>query len=164
MRSASAIGLAIRADAAADRLSEQFNQNFGMWREADHGGTIVFDLIFPRGARLPAPGEPALRRERVYRPAHNIGHFRYLECSQLDEHHQPTGEITNWDQILFPFDSHLQGNPDLASQPVSRLSEQRDLSIREEYTCDSSGNLRVKISAQPTGYAREFSIGQSAKS
>jgi molecular chaperone DnaK (HSP70) len=164
MRSASAIGLAIRADAAADRLSEQFNQNFGMWREADHGGTIVFDLIFPRGARLPAPGEPALRRERVYRPAHNIGHFRYLECSQLDEHHQPTGEITNWDQVLFPFDSHLQGNPDLASQPVSRLPEQRDLSIREEYTCDSSGNLRVKISAQPTGYAREFSIGQSAKS
>lgn len=164
MRSASAIGLAIRAGAASDRLSEQFNENFGIWREADHGGTIVFDLIFPRGARLPAPGEPVLRRERVYRPAHNIGHFRYLECSQLDEHHQPTGEITNWDQILFPFDSHLQGVPDLASQPVSRLSEQKDLSIREEYTCDSSGNLRVKISAQPTGYAREFSIGQSSRS
>jgi molecular chaperone DnaK (HSP70) len=163
MRSASAIGLAIRAAAASDRLSEQFNENFGMWREADHGGTIVFDLIFPRGMRLPAPGEPPLRSERVYQPAHNIGHFRYLECSQLDEHHQPTGEITNWDQILFPFDSHLQGNPDLASQPVSRLSEQKDLSIREEYTCDSSGNLRVKISAQPTGYAREFSIGQLAK-
>src|SRR6185436_290792 len=49
MRSASAVGLAIRAATGADRIHEQFNQNFGMWREADSGGTIVFDLIFPRG-------------------------------------------------------------------------------------------------------------------
>jgi molecular chaperone DnaK (HSP70) len=163
MRSASAVGLAIRAAAAADRLRDQFNENFGIWREADHGGTIVFDLIFPRGALLPAPGEKALRRERVYQPAHNIGHFRYLECSQLDEHGQPTGEITNWDQVRFPFDPQLQNQPDITVHPVHRLAEQKDLTIREEYTCDSSGCLRVKISAQPSGYAREFSIGQSTK-
>jgi molecular chaperone DnaK (HSP70) len=163
MRSASAIGLAIRADIAADSLREQFNQNFGIWREADHGGTIVFDLIFPRGSRLPAPGEPALRRERVYHPAHNIGHFRYLECSQLDEHGQPVGEITNWDQIRFPFDPQLQSHSDLAAQPVSRLAGGHDLKIREEYTCDAGGNLRVKISADPIGYAREFSIAQSVR-
>jgi len=163
MRSASAVGLAIRAGAAADGLRDQFNQNFGMWREADDGGTIVFDLIFPRGARLPAPGEPELRSERVYRPAHNIGHFRYLECSQLDGQGQPAGEITYWDQILFPFDSQLQGHADLAAQPVHRLDEVNGARIREEYRCDASGNLRVKISAEPTGYAREFSIGQPAK-
>ncbi|HEX3985206.1 MAG TPA: Hsp70 family protein [Acidobacteriaceae bacterium] len=163
MRSASAVGLAIRAGAAADGLREQFNQNFGMWREADEGGTIVFDLIFPRGARLPAPGEPALRSERAYRPAHNIGHFRYLECSQLDGQGQPAGEITYWDQILFPFDSRLQGHADLAAQPVHRLDAVNGARIREEYSCDASGSLRVKISAEPAGYAREFSIGQPAK-
>ena len=164
MRSASAVGLAIRASVAADGLREQFNENFGMWREADHGGTIVFDLIFPRGARLPAPGEPPLRSERVYQPAHNIGHFRYLECSQLDEHGQPRGEITNWDQILFPFDPQLHANADLSAHPVQRFDDRNGVSVREEYTCDASGNLRVNISAEPAGYAREFSIGQSVKS
>src|SRR5208283_3688936 len=107
MRSASAIGLAIRAggdqavDQLNDRLNDQFNQNFGIWRETDHGGTILFDLIFARGVQLPAPGEPPLRSERVYRPAHNIGHFRYLESTRLDEQGQPTGEIANWDQLQF---------------------------------------------------------------
>jgi molecular chaperone DnaK (HSP70) len=162
MRSASAIGLAIRASVASDSLREQFNQNFGIWREADHGGTIVFDLIFPRGSRLPAPGEPALRSERVYQPAHNIGHFRYLECAQLDKHGQPIGEIINWDQIRFPFDPQLQSQSDLAAQPIGPLNR-HDLRVREEYTCDASGNLRVKISADPAGYAREFSIAQSAR-
>jgi len=162
MRSASAIGLAIRAGLAADSLREQFNRNFGIWREADYGGNIVFDLIFPRGAHLPAPGEPALRSERIYQPAHNIGHFRYLECSHLDEQGQPVGEIVNWDQIRFPFDPQLEGYADLSAQPVAPL-ERQDLRVREEYTCDASGNLRVKIFADPAGYAREFSIAQAAR-
>jgi len=160
MRSASAIGLAIRAGLAADSLREQFNRNFGIWREADHGGNIVFDLIFPRGAHLPAPGEPALRSERIYQPAHNIGHFRYLECAHLDDHGQPVGEIVNWDQIRFPFDPQLQSYSDLSAQPIAPL-QGNDLRVREEYTCDASGNLRVRISADPAGYEREFSIAQA---
>jgi molecular chaperone DnaK (HSP70) len=171
MRSASAIGLAIRAaasseqgaDEASDRIVDQFNQNFGIWRETDHGGTILFDLIFPRGVHLPARAEAPLRVERVYQPAHNIGHFRYLESSHLNEQGQPTGEIANWDQILFPFDPELRSNSDLASVPVGLLSNPNGLTIREEYTCDSSGSLRVRISAEPAGFTREFSIAQSSR-
>ena len=161
MRSASAVGLAIRASAQADTLREQFNQNFGIWREADSGGTIVFDLIFPRGSRLPAPGEPALSSERVYHPAHNVGHFRYLECSRLDERGEPMGEITNWEQIRFPFDPRLQSDIDLSSLPVLRLSDPANLIIHEKYTCDASGNLHVSISADPTGFTRDFLLGQT---
>jgi molecular chaperone DnaK (HSP70) len=170
MRSASAIGLAIRAavlgeelsGAPAEEVQEQFNRNFGMWRETDHGGTIYFDLIFPRGVRLPAVGEEPLRIERIYRPAHNIGHFRYLESSQLDEQGQPKGEIANWDQILFPFDPQLQNHPNLASVPVGAIAHGVDLRIREEYTCDAAGNVRVSIHVEPGGYAREYSISQAA--
>ena len=161
MRSASAVGLAIRASAQADTLREQFNQNFGIWREADSGGTIVFDLIFPRGARLPQPGEPALSSERIYRPAHNVGHFRYLECSRLDDRGQPTGEITNWEQIRFPFDPHLQSAADLSAHPVLRLPNPANLTIHEKYSCDASGNLHVSISADPTGFTRDFLLGQA---
>jgi molecular chaperone DnaK len=160
MRSASAVGLAIRAAAEADPLRDQFTQNFGIWREADSGGTIVFDLIFPRGAPLPGPNDPPLRYERVYQPAHNIGHFRYLECSQLSADGQPIGEITNWEQVQFAFDPQLWGRPDLASEPVRPIQIPNGLTVREEYSCDSNGKLRVKISESPTGHAREYQIGQ----
>lgn len=167
MRSASAIGLAIRAadgmvEQAQDHVQEQFNRNFGLWRETDHGGTIFFDLIFPRGIQLPAPGEPPLRVERIYRPAHNIGHFRYLESSMLDEQMQPKGEIANWEQILFPFDSKLRKLPDLTAVPVGLMADPNGPLIREEYTCDAAGNVRVRINAEPGGFAREYTIGQSA--
>lgn len=164
MRSASAVGLAIRADATHVRLQEKFNQNFGMWREGDSGGSIVFDLIFPRGVALPAPGDPPLRLERVYRPAHNIGHFRYLECSRLDERGQPIGEIKNWEQIQFPFDPQLWDRAELATEPVRGLDNAHGLTVREEYTCDANGNLRVQISEMPGGFVREYSIGQLASS
>ena len=170
MRSASAIGLAIRAAAltegqpgeTADQVYDQFNRNFGIWRETDHGGTIYFDLIFPRGVLLPAAGEEPLRVERIYRPAHNIGHFRYLESSQLDEDGQPKGEIANWDQILFPFDPQLHHHPDLATVHVDSFANSNGLTIREEYTCDSAGSVHVNIHAEPGGYARQFTIAQSA--
>jgi len=170
MRSASAIGLAIRAAVlsgdvpgqSTDAVQDQFNRNFGIWRETDRGGTIYFDLILPRGVQLPAPGEEPLRIERIYTPAHNIGHFRYLESSQLDEQGQPKGEIANWDQILFPFDPALQQVADLSAVPVTLQADPGDLRIREEYTCDSAGSLRVKIHAEPSGYTREYTIAQSA--
>ncbi len=160
MRSASAVGLAIRAASGPERLHERFNQNFGIWREAEGGGAIVFDLIFPRGMQLPEPGQPALHNERTYRPVHNIGHLRYLECSRLDGRGQPIGEITNWEQIQFPFDPQLKNRADLSAVKVEPLSAPDGLSAREQYTCDTSGNIRVKILALPTGESREYVIGQ----
>ncbi len=164
MRSASAVGLAIRAgtqtERSADRITDQFTENFGLWRESDDGQNITFDLIFPRGAKLPSPGEPALHSARAYQPAHNIGHFRYLECTHLNPYGQPTGEITNWDEILFPFDRQLQEESDLSGRPVSRFSAPQGSVVHEEYTCDASGNLRVTISTESTGFVREYSIGQ----
>lgn len=160
MRSASAIGLAIRASAQSSPLREQFTQNFGLWREADAGGSIVFDLIFPRGAKLPAPGEDPLRSIHTYHPAHNIGHFRYLECSHLNEQGQPTGEITNWDEIWFPFDPKLQDHSNLSTYPVSRFAAPQNFEVQETYTCDSNGNVRVTIATNANGHIREYRIGQ----
>ena len=107
-RSATAIGLAIQADAASGyTLREVFTRNFGVWRESDAGHRMVFDPIFPHGTRLPAGGEPPLTVCRQYRPVHNLGDFRYLEAGLVDEDGQPSGDITVWDEILFPFDPAL---------------------------------------------------------
>src|SRR5277367_339872 len=163
MRSASAVGLAIRAGAqterVADQISDQFTENFGLWRESDDGQNITFDLIFPRGAKLPAPGEPALHSGRAYQPAHNIGHFRHLVGTPLNTEGQPTGEITNWDEILFPFDRQLQQEADLLGRSINRFAAPEGLVVQEDYTCDASGNLRVTISTESTGYGREYGIG-----
>jgi hypothetical protein len=45
---------------------------------------------------------------------------------------------------------------------VEPLANARGLTVREEYSCDSNGNLKVKISESPTGHAREYQIGQLA--
>src|SRR5262249_32635517 len=104
MRSATAIGLAIRAEGhEGSVVRDQFTQNFGVWREADHGHNVVFDVMFPRGSKLPAKGQDPLRIVRSYRPVHNIGHFRYLECSHLDKANQPQGEISHWDEVRVAF-------------------------------------------------------------
>ena len=107
-RSATAIGLAIQADATSGyALREMFTRNFGVWREGDAGRRMIFDPIFPRGTRLPGAGEPPLSVRRRYQPVHNVGDFRYLEASQVGEDGQPSGDITVWDEILFPFDPVL---------------------------------------------------------
>jgi molecular chaperone DnaK (HSP70) len=160
MRSATAIGLAIRA---AERekgvLRDQFAHNFGVWRESDAGHNVVFDVMFPRGSRLPAKGEEPLRAVRAYRPVHDVGHFRYLECAYVDANNQPTGEISNWDEIRVPFDPALRDRGDLPQQAEHRFAPGEGPLIEEEYTCDSNGLLKVRICDKTSDYAQEYRLG-----
>ena len=58
---ATAIGLAIAADQAAGyQLRERFTRHFGVWREAEAGRAVAFDVVFAKDSRLPAPGEGPL--------------------------------------------------------------------------------------------------------
>lgn len=164
MRSATAIGLAIRAEGHEDfSLRDQFTKNFGVWREADDGHNVAFDVLFPRGAKLPARAEKPLRIVRSYRPMHNIGHFRYLECAQLGADNQPQGEINNWDEIRVAFDPSLQDSSSLADQPVRRWAPAKEQWIQEEYTCDVSGDVRVKIRDTVSELANEYRLGRWSK-
>ncbi|HXG32233.1 MAG TPA: Hsp70 family protein [Bryobacteraceae bacterium] len=162
-RSATAIGLAIQADAGAGyRLRDRFTRNFGVWREADGGARITFDVLFPKGQTLPGPGEWPLEISRQYRPAHNIGHFRYLECSRVDETGRPAGDITLWDEIRFPFDPALENCPDLEAVPVIRSEEASRHVIEEAYACDAGGAVSVTISNLTTGHSRVYRLARWA--
>jgi molecular chaperone DnaK (HSP70) len=164
MRSATAIGLAIRAAEHEECvLREQFTQNFGVWREADSGQNVIFDLMFPRGSKLPAKGEQPLRIVRTYRPVHNIGHFRYLECSHVDGANQPQGEISNWDAVRVPFDPALRGMTSWPQPPEWRFPPGEGPLVEEEYTCDSGGQLKVRISDKTTDYTQEYRLGHWSK-
>jgi molecular chaperone DnaK (HSP70) len=160
-RSATAIGLAIQADASAGYvLREMFTRNFGVWREGQGGRNVVFDQLFPRGSRLPGHGEPPLVNSRRYFPVHNVGHFRYLECSQLRPDGQPAGDITVWDEIRFPFDPALKKSTDLTNVPVTHSSTAEKQEVEEKFSCDSTGAVTVTIGNITSHYSRDYRLGR----
>lgn len=156
---ATAIGLAVAADQAGGlHLCERFHRHFGVWREAEGGASITFDPIFSKGTSLPASGEAPLRVTRSYQPAHNVGHFRFVECSQLGEDQQPRGDIVAWDQIFFPFDPQLAEENRLANVTVARWPEGALHEVEEVYRCDSRGIIEVSISSPTTRIARDYRV------
>ncbi|MBV8906377.1 MAG: Hsp70 family protein, partial [Acidobacteriia bacterium] len=165
MRSATAIGLAISADDRSTYVvKDRLARYFGVWREADHGASVAFDLLFPRGLELPRAGSGPIRASRAYVPAHNVGHFRYVECSGLGPDGQPSGDLTVWDDIRFPFDPELREVEDLQPVAVSRNPAVGDQMVEEEYTCDVNGMMKVAITNPIAGYRREYALGRwSAK-
>jgi molecular chaperone DnaK (HSP70) len=164
-RSSTAIGLAVQADATQSyTLRDHFTRYFGVYREAERGTQIIFDPLFERETPLPAAGEQALSIRRSYSPAHNIGHFRYLECSRLNEDGNPAGDVTLWDDILFPLDPALAEAPDLSSRPVIHSLAARQQQIEELYTCDAAGRLAVQISNNTRGYKKTYRLGRWASS
>ena len=163
-RSATAIGLAIQADAQAGyRLREKFSRYFGVWREAEGGRTVAFDPLFAKGTPLPEPGAPPLVSSRRYYPAHNIGHFRYLECSHLADDGRPGGDITLWDDIRFPFEPALRSDGALSDSPVRHVEPGALHAVEESYSCDSSGAVRVTITSLGDGYNRQYRLGRWAR-
>ncbi len=159
-RSATAIGLAIQA-AQPDtyKLSERLARYFGVWREADHGSRIVFDPLFQKGTPLPPPGEPVLSIRREYSPIHNLGHFRFLECTHRTDDGVPTGEVTLWDDIRFPFEPGLESS-NLHQTAVQISPGAAGQHLQEVYECDASGAITVRIANCSSGYSQTFRLGR----
>jgi molecular chaperone DnaK (HSP70) len=156
---ATAIGLAIAADQESGyTLQDRFSRHFGVWREAESGQRITFDPIFDKDTPLPQPGQPPLVVRRRYRPTHNIGRFRFLECSGLREGHEPVGDILSWNETIFPFDPNLAERPRLESVPVERTLEVETYEIEEMYECDASGVIQVTITNLITGHTRAYRV------
>jgi molecular chaperone DnaK len=119
---------------------------------------VVFDPIFGSDTRLPSPGAPALVSSRRYRAAHNVGHFRFLECSRVRDGH-PDGDVTPWGEVRFPFEPDLRGREDLRAVAVRRLDEGPE--VEETYACAAAGSVEVTVRDLTDGFARSFTLGRS---
>jgi molecular chaperone DnaK len=153
---ATAIGLAVYLDKEAGYvLSERLSRHFGVFRESARGEDVVFDPIFAKDVPLPSPGEPPLVATRRYRAAHNIGHFRFLECGRVAEG-RPDGDVTPFGEILFAFDPALRGANGLGVREVVRVDGGPE--IEERYLCGATGAVEVEIRDLEDGYAKRFAL------
>src|SRR5579875_3889875 len=151
---ATAIGLAGFLDKEAGfTLSDRLSRHFGVFREAHAGEDVSFDPIVCKGMQLPAEGQPPLVVTRRYRAAHNIGHFRFVECSRLRDGH-PDGDVTPYDPVFFPFDPELDDEPDLWRRPVSRRDDGPD--VEERYVVTPGGAVEVTLTTRPDRVTRTF--------
>jgi len=155
-----AIGLSIAADAAAGfELLDRYGRTFGVFRETDGGSEITFDPIFTADTELPGARGACFERTRTYRAAHNVGHFRFFECSAFDERGCPRGDMALFGDVRFPFDPRLHEARDLASVPVERRGEPGPQVI-ERYRLDDTGMVDVVICDQDSGYERSYRLGR----
>jgi hypothetical protein len=124
-----------------------------VFREAHGGEHIVFDPIFARGTPMPAVGEPLVVTRR-YRPAHDIGHFRFVECGRLSAG-EPDGDITPHAEIRFAFAPSARNGAPIERRQVRRLG---DLGppIEERYEVDAAGVVAVTIQDLEDGYSQRF--------
>jgi molecular chaperone DnaK len=153
---ATAIGLAAYLDEESGwTLTERLTRHFGVFREAERGGNVTFDLIFPEGTPLPKPGEPPLAATRRYCAVHNIGHLRYLECSRVTEG-RPDGDVTPWEEVLFPYERGLREQPELDGIRVVRTENGPE--IEETYACGPEGAITVTVTILEDGFRRTHTI------
>ncbi|WP_168582138.1 Hsp70 family protein [Gephyromycinifex aptenodytis] len=151
-----AIGLAIAADTEAGyTLTDQLSRGFGVFREGWDGNTLEFDPIIGRDEAIPEQDQRVVV-QRQYRAAHNLGRFRFVEYSGLDERGQPRGELVPFAEVLFPFDPELQGCADLNGVPVERRPGGPE--VREEYLVDANGLIEVRLSDLSTGYIQTHAL------
>jgi molecular chaperone DnaK (HSP70) len=154
-----AIGLAITLDDRAGySLAERFTRHFGVFREESAGAEVSFDVLLPKDTRLPAPGGAPLSVTRRYRAAHNLGHFRFVECARIEQG-RPEGNLAMWDEVLFPFDPRLRSVRDLASVPVRRLDGDGP-QVEETVRCDAAGELEVQLRVLDDGFSNTVRIAR----
>lgn len=152
-----AVGLAVAADSAGTlELREQFARDFGVWREADSGDEIIMDCLFPKGTQLPAPGEPPLTVRRSYRPRHNIGCFRYLECGRVSAQGAPSDDMTLLKEVRFPFDATLRDQDNVEDFEIVPLTDQMSAAVEEIYACSADGVIRLTIRDTSTGFEKDY--------
>jgi molecular chaperone DnaK (HSP70) len=143
-----AIGLAIHLDAGY-RLSERLTRHFGVFREAEAGERVCFDVLVPKDTLLP------VEVSRRYRAAHNVGHFRFVECGRI-ERGRPDGNLAAWDEVLFPFDPKLRQRK-LSSELIRRL-EAPGPDVEEVYRCAADGTVHASLRVIDDGFERTVEL------
>ena len=155
-----AIGLAMLGESLATgafSLHDQLARHFGVFRERACGQDISFDVLFEAATALPEAATAPVELVRRYRAAHNVGHFRFVECTHLDALGAPSGCIAPSGEVIFAFDPTLREDDALATTPVRRLDQPGHL-IEERYLVDSMGIVELSLADLDAGNVRRYTL------
>jgi hypothetical protein len=97
---------------------------------------------------------------RRYAPNHNVGHYRYVECGWLDRAGTPSGDITSFSTVVFPFDPELRQADSLGSVNVAR-ADHPFCEIEELYRVDRHGIVELTIRDTTHGYERTHRLTET---
>jgi len=152
-----ALGAAI---CAADRLTYRdiIARHFGLIRLKNHGRAETFDIVFPAGTPLPRRGEPPIEKAVRYKPTHNIGHLRYLECTAIGADGMPADGVRAWSDILFPYDPAYSLSAQVTKNDIVATDRLADLAVCEVYRCDSDGVITVEVQNPARNESRCYEI------
>ena len=163
-RSATALGLAIQADAQAGYvLREKFTRYFGVWREGDAGTPHRFRSAVSEGRRAARAWRARARNPTgATLRCTTSGTFAIWSARIWTRMGSLRGDVTLWDAIQFPFDPALRdadsrGSGALPGGAVAR--DRRDLFHRcqrhgHHYHRQSHGRLQPGLSPGPLGFQR----------
>ncbi len=155
-----AIGLAIAADETAGySLTDNLSRGFGVFREADAGRILSFDPLVDRTLTLDRERDVVVTRR--YQAAHNVGWFRFVEYSALDDEGGPRGDIVPFAHVVFPFDPHLQregARAEAAAAAAPVVRRENGPIIEERYEIDPNGIVSVRLTDCDTGYSRTYAL------
>jgi molecular chaperone DnaK (HSP70) len=166
-----AVGLAIAADRSAGfSLRDRLSRGFGVFREREGGAAVSFDPVLDRSlvtadvVGMPSTADPVVVTRR-YRAAHNIGWFRFVEYSAVDDQGEPRGDLTPVAEIVFPFEPDLQRDhpgPGADAPPapaglhgIPIVRREAGPMVEERYTVDPAGIIAVSLTDLTTGYRQE---------
>ncbi|MGA1871008.1 MAG: Hsp70 family protein [bacterium] len=118
------------------------SRTFGVFRVA--GPEEYFDPIFEKGVRI-----PATKRYEI-QPAHNIGHYRYLECAECWNGEPISPRM--WSEILFPYDPAWDPNQMPRKEDITK-KKFRNNKVIEEFLCDENGIITVNLHREIDSFA-----------
>ena len=158
---ATAIGLAVAADAHTLGIGDRLSRGFGVFRETESGGGIEFDVLTDQTTRL--AGTTIITRKYRYR--HNIGVFRFVEFSRTDAIGEPVGDLFPLATVVFPLDETLQySSAEFDADQVEGQEINNGHVIEETYTILETGMITATITDVDTGWSITATMGRPTTS
>ncbi|MBU2574642.1 MAG: Hsp70 family protein [Elusimicrobia bacterium] len=151
----SALGACIYSFGKNIKLFERFTRHFGIIRLVND--REVFDPIFPKGTELIDKTRGINMVVKDYDPRFNIGHLKFIECSEIGNDKAPAGTVNLIQDIKFPYDAEVK-DPENERIIMKNLGA---VTIREEYGCDACGIISAKITRFPDGFTMGYNIAGS---
>lgn len=158
---ATAIGLAVAADAGTLGIGDRLSRGFGVFRETESGGGIEFDVLTDQTTRI--AGTTIITRK--YRCRHNIGVFRFVEFSRTDAIGEPVGDLFPLATVVFPLDETLQySSAEFDADQVEVQETNNGHVIEETYTILETGMITATITDVDTGWSITATKGRPTTS